>query len=93
MGQAALAHKGPNIITRKKITVAEFWDYLERIVWEVEIGRLKATDMPARLVQDYGGTTVCGYVPMTPPEQRQKIKALIQTGVPARTARAKVRGR
>jgi hypothetical protein len=83
--------------TVRKANVGELFDYLNQIVFEVESGRLAAKDARARIINDWGGVQVRGYVPKSDPEQRRQrraqVQALIDSGMPERTARAKVTGR
>lgn len=81
------------IVVRSEVDVGAFFDYLEQLVWEVETGRLQARDARRRMITDWGGVHVRGYVPKRDPMERISMAELRAAGVPERTARAKVRGK
>jgi hypothetical protein len=78
---------------RRAATMSELFEYLQQIVFEVESGRLKAADARRRMIADWGGMTVRGYIPLRDPQERIQVRTLMQSGIPERTARAKVRGK
>jgi hypothetical protein len=72
-------------------TVSEFLDWLQQAVFEAETGRASATEIRARLLAEWGGVRVV--VPKIDPQERLKVRALIEAGTAERTARMFVRGK
>lgn len=78
---------------RRTARMSEFFDYLNELVWQVESGRLRAQDVRRRMIEDWGGVTVRGYVPKRDPMDRKAMKEFETAGYTQRHARRLVTGK
>jgi hypothetical protein len=71
--------------------VSEFLRWLEQAVFEAETGRATSQEISHRLINEWGGIPV--KVPRIHPDERDRIRELIDLGTAERTARRFVRGK